>query len=345
MATYRKLQVFTKTTDFKQAVKLVEVPLVEPAADRVRVKQIYAGVNATDINITAARYFTDGKIPFDIGLESLGFVDAIGADIPAGKFKVGQPVIVFDSANSQGFSEYVYKTPEALIPVPSADPKFLVTLVNGLTASIALDKSGRVQKGDKVLITAAAGGTGQIAVQWAKQRGAYVIALTSTAAKAEYLKSLGADYIINYREQDLDKVLTEQFPEGVDVIWETIGGSTFTTLFNHLATKGRLVIIGSIQSYKSDGLRGAEIPDLNTKLIMGSKSLNGFVLFNFASDIPEYLPQLIGGIASGTIKAQVDLGEKSPEGKFFGLDQAWRAEEWLHSSKNLGKVVVQIQNA
>lgn len=345
MATYRKLQVFTKTTDFKQAVKLVEAPLVEPAADRIRVKQLYAGVNATDINITAARYFTDGKLPFDIGLEGLGLVDAIGADIPAGKFKVGQAVLVSDRASAQGFSEYVYKAPEALIPVPSADPKYLVSLVNGLTAAIALDKAGRVQKGDKVLVTAAAGGTGQIVVQWAKQRGAYVIGLTSTSAKAEYLKTIGADYVINYREQDLDKVLTEQFPEGVDVIWETIGGATFKTLFNHLGKKGRVVIIGSIQSYKGDGLRGVEIPDLNTRLLMKSQSLNGFVLFDWDTDIPEYLPKLIGGIANGTIKAQIDLGEKSPEGKFFGLDQAWRAEEWLHSSKNLGKVVVQIQNA
>ena len=67
--TFKKLSVFEKTTDFRRAVKVVEVPLVPPQDDQVLVKNIYAGVNATDINITAARYFTDGKIPFDIGLE------------------------------------------------------------------------------------------------------------------------------------------------------------------------------------------------------------------------------------------------------------------------------------
>lgn len=66
---FRKLQVFTKTTDFKAATKVVEVPLVEPNENQVRVKIIFAGVNATDINITAARYLSDGKVPFDIGLE------------------------------------------------------------------------------------------------------------------------------------------------------------------------------------------------------------------------------------------------------------------------------------
>ena len=104
--TFRKLQVFTKTTDFAKAVKVVEVPLVAPEPDRIRVRHLYAGINATDINITAARYFTDGKVPFDIGLEAVGVVDAIGSAIPAGKFTVGQPVLVFDRSKSSGFAEY-----------------------------------------------------------------------------------------------------------------------------------------------------------------------------------------------------------------------------------------------
>ncbi len=67
--TFKKLSVIEKTSDFRKAVKVVEVPLVPPQDNEVRVKNIYAGVDATDINITAARYFTDGKLPFDIGLE------------------------------------------------------------------------------------------------------------------------------------------------------------------------------------------------------------------------------------------------------------------------------------
>lgn len=66
---YRKLQVFTKTTNFREATKVVEVELKAPNEEQIRVRNIYAGVNATDINITAAKYFTDGNIPFDIGLE------------------------------------------------------------------------------------------------------------------------------------------------------------------------------------------------------------------------------------------------------------------------------------
>ena len=71
---YRKLQVFTKTSDFREATKLVEAPLDPPTESQVRVKNIYTGINAVDINMTAARYFTDGKVPFDIGLEVSFFV-------------------------------------------------------------------------------------------------------------------------------------------------------------------------------------------------------------------------------------------------------------------------------
>lgn len=126
-----------------------------------------------------------------------------------------------------------------------------------------------------MFITAAAGGTGQIAVQWAKQHGCHVIAMASTPEKVKYLKQLGADFVINYKEQDLDQVLTENYPEGVDVIWETIGGKVYQTLFNHLAPRGRLVIIGSITQYKNgSGLTAPEIENLNTKvsLILNKKN-------------------------------------------------------------------------
>ena len=97
--------------------------------------------------------------------------------------------------------------------MPELKPNYLVAHVNGLAASIGLDKAGRIQPGDKVLITAAAGGTGQIAVQWAKQRGAYVIGLTSSPEKAKHLTEvIDADLVINYRTENVEQVLKEKFP-------------------------------------------------------------------------------------------------------------------------------------
>lgn len=117
-----------------------------------------------------------------------------------------------------------------------------------------------------MFVTAAAGGTGQIVVQWAKQRGAHVIAMTSSDEKGEYLKQLGADCVINYKKEDIRKVLEQKYPEGVDVVWETVGGDVYEALFKHLANRGRFVIIGSTNSYKGDGLTGPVINNLQAKV-------------------------------------------------------------------------------
>ena len=124
-----------------------------------------------------------------------------------------------------------------------------------------------------------------------------------------------------------------------------------------------MVLIGSTTTYQGDGSFEVPINKLNAKvyffyqnfisnlylfnfffqqLLMGSKSLNGFMLTSYTSDYREYLPKLIGMIAQNKLKAKVDLGETSPGGKFFGVDQIVRAEEWLHSGKNQEKVVVQV---
>ena len=126
MASFKKLQVQKLSSNFAEATAVVEAPLVSPAAGEVRVKNHFAGVNATDVNITAGRYLADAKVPFDIGFEGCGIVDEVGPGVDS--LKKGQPVLYLGSA---GYSEYLYATPEQLIPVPDLKPEFLGTIVNG----------------------------------------------------------------------------------------------------------------------------------------------------------------------------------------------------------------------
>ena len=105
-----------------------------------------------------------------------------------------------------------YATDKEVIPVPSLKPDFVSFPVSGLTATIGLDVQGRIQHGDKVLITASAGGTGHIAVQWAKKKSCHVIGRTSSEEKAKLLKELRTDRVINYKTEDLDEVLTKEYP-------------------------------------------------------------------------------------------------------------------------------------
>jgi NADPH-dependent curcumin reductase CurA len=333
--TYKKLVVTTVTPDFRKAVETVTCDLKEPEAKQVLVKNLYAGVNATDINITAARYFTDGKTPFDIGFEGLGTVEQIGSEVEG--FIVGQPVLYMGSS---GYAEYIYATKEQLIPVPDARPEFLVTMVNGLTASIGLDVAGRIKSDETVLITAAAGGTGHIAVQWAKAKGCHVIGTTSSDEKADFLRSIGADKVINYKTEDLDAALTRDYPNGVDVIWETIGGKTFEMLLNHLAPKGRMVVIGGITGYKDVGFPEVGLKNLAGKLVFNSLTIAGFLVMSETEKFPEYLTRLITDIVVGKLTVKYDTGVKTEGGEFKGLQDAVRGVEHLHSGKNEGKVIV-----
>lgn len=133
--TFKKVQVVKLTSDFGAATEIKEVPIVPPAVGEIRVRNSFAGVNATDINISAGRYFTDGKVPFDVGFEGLGVIDAIGSDVTGG-FTVGQNVLYI---GSKGFSEVIYAKPEELVPAPDLRPEYIATLVCGLTAAIGLD--------------------------------------------------------------------------------------------------------------------------------------------------------------------------------------------------------------
>lgn len=336
--SFKKLQVTNLTSDFAKATAVVEVPLVDPKDDEVLVKNNYAGINATDINISAGRYFTDGKVPYDIGFEGLGTIQTVGSKVTG--FTVGQAVLYL---GNQGFSEYIYAKADQLIPVPEVHPKYLSLPVNGLTATIGLDKAGLIKAGEKVLITAAAGGTGQICVQWAKSKGCHVIGTTSSAEKANYLKSIGCDYVINYKEKDLFQELSTVYPEGVDVIWETIGGETFTKLIDHLNVHGRIIVVGGITGYKEVGFPKVNLSDLPGKILQKSNSVTGFLLLNEREHFKEYTIHLLTGISTGKMQIKTDMGENVPTGPFKGLEGAVRAVEHLHTGKSSGKVVAHIQ--
>ncbi|CAG2174611.1 unnamed protein product [Oppiella nova] len=321
---YKKLSVIKTTCNFREAVRVVSVPLVKPSDDEILVKTIYAGVNATDVNITAARYFTDGKVPFDIGLEALGVIESIGTNVKT--HKVGQNVLFPEPT----LNMWSYAKPDEVIPVPSLKPEFISLLICGLTATIGLDELGRIKKGEKVLITASAGGTGHIAVQWAKQKGAYVIGLTSTPEKAKLLKELGTDRVINYKTENLDQVLTNEFPKGIDVVWETIGGQVYKTLFKHLAESGRLIIVGGITGYKTEGsnfITDPNIPNLPTTLLMKNQTLSGFILSAYKHLFTEYLPKLVEAVVTNKLRIVLDFGIKSGDGEFNGIDSVVRGVE------------------
>lgn len=297
------------------------------------------GINASDINYSAGRYDPTVKPPFDAGFEGIGEVVGLGLSASS-RFTVGDTVAYFSNG---AFAEYMVVPARESVPVPAVKPEFLTLLVSGATAYIALKRLGDLAQGETVLVTAAAGGTGQFAVQFAKQAGCHVIGTCSSNEKAGFLKSIGCDRPINYTTEDIAKTLRREYPKGVDVVYESVGGGVMETAVNSLATKGRLIVIGFISGYQSESgippFKGRTLP---VKLLQKSASIRGFFLPHFLSDYREALGSMMQMFSKGKLVCEVDVGDLAPEGRFTGLESVFRAVDYMYSGKNLGKVVVEV---
>ncbi|XP_070199589.1 prostaglandin reductase-3-like isoform X2 [Littorina saxatilis] len=332
----RKIVVTQLGSNFSQVTKLIEAPVPVPGPGQVLVRNRYVGINASDVNYTAGRYDSSARPPFDAGFEGLGHIAAAGENTG---LKVGQPVVYLSMG---AFAEYKVVEAKAVVPLPEENPQYLPFMLSGLTAAISLDKVGEIKKGNKVLITAAAGGTGQFAVQWCKNAGCEVLGTCSTEDKVQFLKSIGCDRPINYKKEDLNAVLKAECPNGIDVVYESVGGEVFETCLNNLAINGRLMVIGAISGYTTDysGFKASSM--LPLKMLQLSASLRGFFLMHYRRDFKEYMMQLVGLYKEGKMTSTVDMGDKSSTGPFVGLDRVNDAVEYMYSSQNIGKIIVQL---
>ncbi|MBZ0280688.1 MAG: zinc-binding dehydrogenase [Anaerolineae bacterium] len=326
--TYRKVVAARFTNHFRDAAEIVETELKPPAPHEITIRNHYAGVNATDVNISAGSYTPGSKPPIDLGAEMTGEVVAVGDSVQ--DFKVGDWVV---TNSLGGYAEYYTVRARFAIRVPEATPEILSLVLSGATASLGLNTVGDMKSGETVLVTAAAGGTGQFAVQLAKLAGNTVIGTCSTDDKAELLKSLGCDRVVNYKKEDLGTVLKAEYPRGMDLVYESVGRGMFDTCVDNLAIRGRLVIIGYITEYL-DTPEAVSSPRIYYKLLGKSASIRSMFLMHFIKQVPEHMAQLMALYNEGKLQAAVDPT------RFEGLEQVADAVEYLHSGKSSGKVVV-----
>ncbi|KAM5222389.1 LOW QUALITY PROTEIN: prostaglandin reductase 3 [Ctenodactylus gundi] len=302
----------------------------------------FVGINASDINYSAGRYDPTVKPPFDLGFEGIGEVVGLGLSASA-RYTVGQAVAYMAPGS---FAEYTVVPARHATPVPSVKPEYLTLLVSGTTAHISLNELGELSEGKKVLVTAAAGGTGQFAVQLSKKAKCHVIGTCSSDEKSAFLKSLGCDRPINYKTESVRTLLKHEYPEGIDVVYESVGGAMFDLAVDALATKGRLIVIGFISGYQSPtGLPPVNAGTLPAKLLKKSASVHGFFLNHYLSKYQAAMAHLLQLYASGDLVCEVDLGDLSPEGRFIGLNSIFRAVDYMYMGKNTGKIVVELPHS
>jgi len=335
-STMKQIMVKTRGTDFRKVTSLMDVPVPKPGADDVLVKNMYVGINASDVNYAAGRYDPTMKPPFPAGFEGLGSVIQAGEN---SKYKDGQ-IVVYSKAGS--FAEYVVVPSATVIPVPSADPAFISIGVSGMTASISLEKEGDLKEGKTVLVTAAAGGTGQFAVQIAKLAGCHVIGTCSSAEKVEFLKSIGCDRPINYKVENLDAVLSKEYPKGIDVVYESIGKDIFDAALKNLAVNGRLIVIGMLSGYHAEeGIKSGATSNIPLVCLQKSCRVAGFFLPHYGKDIPSHVAKIVKLYLEKKIKVAVDQGDdKKP---FVSLADVPDAIDYMFTGKNKGKLVVGVE--
>lgn len=329
MQTYRKVIVTRPGRDFRAAIDIVEVPLPSPAPQEVLIRNLFAGVNASDVNISAGVYFMNIPLPWDTGVEAAGEVVAVGSAVE--HLKAGDHVLT--TSIGGGYREYFLVDASLAIPIPQASAELTAVSVGALSASMSLELGGNLSSGETVLITAAAGGVGHFAVQLAKQAGNHVIGTTSTAAKADLLTEMGCDRVINYREEDVQAVLKAEYPQGIDLVLDGVGGDLFDALVPNLATRGRIVVIGFISEYHGDP-QIITAPRLYHQLLWKSATVRGFLFSDYVPEIPTYMGKMMALFEAGQLHAHVD---PTP---FVGIDAVPDAVEHLQTGKNAGKVIV-----
>jgi prostaglandin reductase 3 len=326
---YRKLVVVQTGPDIKQSTRVVQAPMPIPQANEVLIRNRFAGVNASD-PVFASGGYGPQPLPFDMGIESAGEVVAVGAGVT--QCKVGDAVMVFDFGG--GYAEYRIAKAERIIPVPAATAEATSVLIAGLTASVALEV-GELKKGETVLVTAAAGGVGSYAVQLAKAAGAHVIGTCSSDAKVQWLRQLGCDRAINYRSENVEAVLKQEYPNGLDVVIENVGRGLFDTALAQLAIFGRMVCVGAVAEYEG-GMQWETVQQVRVyyQLMAKSAVIRGCFLPHYPHRFAEHLGRLFAQLASGTISAAVDPRE------FHGVDSIQDAIAYLHGGNNRGKVLI-----
>ncbi len=329
--TYKKLIVKKFSKDFSSAAEIVEEKIPQLASNEILIRNKFAGVNAGfDTLLCKGKipYFTETP-PIDLGVEAVGKVEAVGDKVT--DFAVDDAVLT--TQRGGGYREYQVIKSNLGFKVPEATPEVLSLMPTGVSALVALEQVGEMSNQEIVMVTAAAGGTGHIAVQLAKLAGNHVIGTCGSEAKSQLLQELGCDRVINYRLENVNDLLKQEYPNGVNLVFECVGKNMFDTCVDNLAVRGRLVVVGYISEYGKN-LQQVYQERIYSKLLWKAASIRGFLMPMYKEYMPEARDRLLDLFYTGKIQVAVDPTE------FKGIESITSAVDYLLNGKNCGKVVV-----
>jgi len=302
-----------------------DVPDPKPGPGQARVKVEAIGLNFIDVYHRTGLYPV--PLPFTPGMEAAGVVDAVGID--AAGLQIGDRMAF--AMNLGAYAEFVLVPAPLLVRLPRevGFREAAASMLQGMTAHYLTHSTFPLAAGMTVLVHAAAGGTGLLIIQLAKQKGTAVIGTVSSPAKAELARKAGADHVILYTQTDFEsevRSITEG--RGVDVVYDSVGKTTFAKSMNCLRKRGMLVLFGQ----SSGPVAPLDPTILNAK---GSIYLTRPSLAHYATP-PDELQwrsrDILSGISSGSLKIRI--------GESFPLSAAAAAHQALEGRKTTGKVLL-----
>ena len=310
-----------------EVLRLEDVEVGKPGPGQVRLRHVAVGLNYADT------YFRNGTYPIPLpsgmGVEGAGVVEAIGADVH--HVAVGDRVSYTGFVNTLGaYSTERLVPAEPLIRLPDAiscETAAAMTM-RGLTAAYLMRRIHPFKAGDTVLLHAAAGGVGLIVSQWAKLLGLTVIGTVSTEAKAQVARAHGCDHTIDYSHEDVAQRVRELTGgKGVDVVFDSVGKTTFMASLDSLKRRGLLVCVGTASG---------SIPPFDPAILArkGSLFVTRPALADYIADPAEkaeLAAEVFGHIAAGRI--QIEIHQR------YALQDAVQAHRDLESRKTTGSSI------
>jgi NADPH2:quinone reductase len=308
-----------------EVLELVDLPVPEPKADEALVRIAASGVNFIDVYQREGRYKV--PLPFVAGQEGAGTITKIGSEVKS--LKVGERVAWCGVLGS--YAEYAAVPADRLVLIPQevTEQQAAAAMLQGMTAHYLVHDVHPLKKGETALLHAAAGGVGLILTQMAHHIGARLIGTVSTEEKAKLARDAGADEIILYSQIDFEtetKRLTDG--HGVDVVYDSVGKTTFEKGLNVLRVRGMMALFGG-----SSG----PVPPIDPIILSqkGSLFLTRPTLFHYTAtreELEKRSGDVFAMIAAGKLKLRI--------AHTYPLAQAQQAHRDLEGRKTTGKILL-----
>jgi len=310
-----------------EVLRLEDVAVGEPGPGEVRLRHVAVGLNFADT------YFRNGTYPIPLpagmGVEAAGIVEAVGAGVT--NVAVGDKVTYTGFLNTLGAystARIIAAAPLIKLPEGIECETAAAMTMRGLTSAYLMRRIYPFQAGDTLLIHAAAGGVGLIVSQWAKLLGVRVIGTVSTEEKAAVARAHGCAETINYSHEDVVKRARELTDGvGVNVVFDSVGRSTFNASLDSLKRRGLMVCVGTASG---------TIPPFDPQLLAmkGSLYLTRPALADYIADPAEKAElagEIFGHVAAGRIKIEIN--------QRYALEDAQQAHRDLESRKTTGSSI------